>query len=51
MKLEFVELDEVLAIHAESIRRFGGATLNVVEGRAAKSDVAVFFSEHAEPWD
>ncbi|MDP2269561.1 MAG: hypothetical protein Q8K32_02445 [Archangium sp.] len=26
-------------------------TLNVVEGRAAKSDVAVFFSEHAEPWD
>lgn len=26
MKLEFLELDEVLAIHAESIRRFGGAT-------------------------
>ncbi len=130
MKLEFVELDEVLAIHAESIRRFGGATglrdaallesalampratmfgellhstiheqaaaylfhlvknhpfvdgnkrvglaaaltflgmnglwvettndalveltLNVVEGRASKSDVAVFFSEYAEPWD
>jgi death-on-curing protein len=26
MKLEFLELDDVLAIHAESIRRFGGAT-------------------------
>lgn len=25
MKLEFLELDDVLAIHAESIRRFGGA--------------------------
>jgi hypothetical protein len=26
MKLEFLELDDVLAIHAASIRRFGGAT-------------------------
>ena len=26
MKLEFLELDDVLAIHAESIRRFGGGT-------------------------
>lgn len=26
MSIEFLELDDVLAIHAESIRRFGGAT-------------------------
>ncbi|MDP1825971.1 MAG: type II toxin-antitoxin system death-on-curing family toxin [Archangium sp.] len=129
MKLEFLELDEVLAIHAESIRRFGGATglrdpgllesalampratmfgellhstiheqaaaylfhlvknhpfvdgnkrvglgvaltflgmnsiwveassdelvelvLGVVEGRVSKSEAAVFFEKHAEPW-
>jgi len=48
----FLTLDEVLALHADQFRRYGGGpglrdelvdlVLDVVEGRSTKADVAVF---------